>query len=284
MNPRMLSITGVNEWCDGATRPVNDYLAGEEPLEIRVGDIPVSVTMRTPGNDEELALGFLLTEGLISSHADIVSVQHQPKQANRVHVELSAATEFDPRASQRNFYAVSSCGICGKASIEAVRSQKIKRLDTVCSVDPEVLCALPERLCAAQPVFSRTGGLHAAGLFSLKGELLVLREDIGRHNAVDKVVGWALSQDLLPLSNSLMMVSGRGSFEIVQKTLAAGVPVLTCISAPSDLAVKLAREFGMTLIGFLRGRRFVIYSGAARLASTHEKGMRGLGAGKARTK
>ena len=269
MIPRMLSITGVNEWCDGVMRPVNDYLAGEEPLEIRIGDIPVSVTMRTPGHEEDLALGFLITEGLIAGHADIVSVKHQPKQANRVHVELTAATEFDPRSSQRNFYAVSSCGVCGKASIDAVRLRTIRPADAVCTIDPEVLCALPERLSAAQPVFSRTGGLHAAGLFSLNGELLVLREDIGRHNAVDKVVGWAVRRDLLPLAHSLLLVSGRGSFEIVQKTLAAGIPVLACVSAPSDLAVKLAREFGMTLIGFLRGRRCVIYSGAARLASTH---------------
>ena len=187
--------------------------------------------------------------------------------ANRVRVDLAPGVVLDPKDSQRNFYATSSCGVCGKASIDAVRVRSIEPPNPECAVDPEVLCRLPDQLRAAQPVFSRTGALHAAGLFSLSGELLVLREDVGRHNAVDKVVGWALANDRVPLSNSLLMVSGRGGFEIVQKALVAGVPVLASVSAPSDLAVKLAREFGMTLIGFLRGRRFVIYSGAERLAA-----------------
>ncbi len=271
MIPRIVSITGVKEWRDGVLRPLSDYLVGEEPLEILIGDHPLSVTMRTPGNDLELAAGFLFTEGLIAKHADILSVWHEAdsgqNSANRVHVELSAGVEFDPRASQRNFYAASSCGICGKASIEMIHARNIKPPNTNCTVDPEVLCALPEHLRAGQRVFSRTGGLHAAGLFDMRGELQVLREDVGRHNAVDKVIGWALANDLLPLSNSLLMVSGRGGFEIVQKALVAGIPVLASVSAPSDLAVKLAREFGMTLVGFLRGRRFVVYSGAERLAA-----------------
>ena len=271
MIPRLLSITGVNEWKDGVVRPVNDYLAGEEPLEIRIDEVPITVTMRTPGHDQELAAGFLLTEGLVTGAAEITSIEQEADAsgANRVRVKLAAGTSFDPHRSQRNFYAVSSCGICGKASIDAVRLRNIKPPNPACSVDPEVLCSLPEQLRAAQPVFRRTGGLHAAGLFTPAGELISLREDIGRHNAVDKVIGWALQRRLLPLDNSVLMVSGRGGFEIVQKALAAGIPVLASISAPSDLAVKLAREFGMTLIGFLRERRFVIYSGNTRLA-THK--------------
>jgi FdhD protein len=184
-----------------------------------------------------------------------------------VRIDLAAGVAFDLKSSQRNFYATSSCGVCGKASIDAVRVRNIRLPNPHCTVDPEVLCRLPDQLRAAQPVFSRTGALHAAGLFSLSGQLQVLREDVGRHNAVDKVIGWALAQDRLPLSDSLLMVSGRGGFEIVQKALVAGLPVLASVSAPSDLAVKLAREFGMTLIGFLRGRRFVMYSGAQRLAA-----------------
>jgi FdhD protein len=222
--------------------------------------------MRTPGHDEELVRGFLFTEGVVKSAAEIASVRHDAEsRANRVCVELSAGTAFDARANQRNFFAASSCGVCGKASIDAVRLREIKAPNANCTVDVEVLCALPERLRVAQPVFGRTGGLHAAGLFSPTGELMVLREDIGRHNAVDKVIGWALARELVPLGDSLLMVSGRGGFEIVQKALSAGLPVLASVSAPSDLAVRLAREFGMTLIGFLRGRRFVIYSGAPRV-------------------
>jgi len=269
--PRVVSITGVKEWRDGVLRPVNDYLAGEEPLEIRIGEHPLSVTMRTPGHDLELAAGFLFTEGLISKHADIASLRHEADSGqnanNRVRVELSPGVGFDPHSSQRNFYAASSCGVCGKSSIEAIRARNIRPPRRECTIDPEVLCSLPDLLRAEQRVFSRTGGLHAAGLFDMRGELQVLREDIGRHNAVDKAIGWALANDLLPLSNSLLMVSGRGGFEIVQKSLVAGIPVLASVSAPSDLAVKLAREFGMTLVGFLRGRRFVVYSGAERLAA-----------------
>jgi FdhD protein len=267
----MVSVTGVKEWREGIVHPLQDYLVGEEPLEIRVGDVPLSVTMRTPGHDLELAPGFLFTEGLIANRAEIASVRHEPDArqngANRVRVDLAAGVVFDPKANQRNFYATSSCGVCGKASIDAVRVRIIAPPNPHCTVDPEVLCRLPDQLRAAQQVFSRTGALHAAGLFSLSGQLQVLREDVGRHNAVDKAIGWALAHDRLPLANSLLMVSGRGGFEIVQKALVAGLPVLASVSAPSDLAVKLAREFGMTLIGFLRGRRFVMYSGAERLAA-----------------
>jgi FdhD protein len=271
MMPRMVSVTGVKEWHEGELRPLDDYLVGEEPLEIRVGDIAVSVTMRTPGHELELATGFLFTEGLIADRNQIASVRHEPdaKQdgANRVRVDLAPGVVLDPEASRRNFYTTSSCGVCGKASIDAVRVRRIERPNRRCAIDPEVLCRMPDQLRAEQAIFGRTGGLHAAGLFSLNGELLVLREDVGRHNAVDKVIGWALANDLIPLRDSLLMVSGRGGFEIIQKALVAGIPVLASVSAPSDLAVNLAREYGMTLIGFLRGRRFVIYSGAERLAT-----------------
>ncbi len=266
----MVSVTGVKEWSEGELRAQDYYLVGEEPLEICGGDVPLSVTMRTPGHDLELATGFLFTEGLISNRNQIAAVRHEPNArqngANRVRVDLAPGVVLDPEASRRNFYSTSSCGVCGKASIDAVRVRCIEPPNPECVVDPELLCRLPDQLRAAQPVFSRTGALHAAGLFSLNGELQALREDVGRHNAVDKVVGWALANDRLPLNDSLLMVSGRGGFEIVQKALVAGVPVLASVSAPSDLAVNLAREFAMTLIGFLRGRRFVIYSGAERLA------------------
>jgi FdhD protein len=267
---RMVSVTGVNEWREGELRPTDDYLVGEEPLEIRVGDRPVSVTMRTPGHDLELAAGFLFTEGLITNRSQIAFIAAEPDAnqngANRVRVDLVPGLELDPEILQRNFYTASSCGVCGKASINAVRARCIVRPSSDFILDPELLCRLPDQLRAGQAAFDRTGGLHAAGLFTPTGELLVLREDVGRHNAVDKVIGWALAHNLVPLSNSVLLVSGRGGFEIIQKALIAGVPLLASVSAPSDLAVNLAREFGMTLVGFLRGRRFVIYSGAERLS------------------
>ena len=269
MVPRMVSLAGVEEWCDGMVRAVTDYLVGEEPLEIRIGDAAISVTMRTPGHDLELAIGFLFTEGLITNRNQVASVRHEPDEtqngANRVRIDLSPGVSLDTETVRRNFYATSSCGVCGKASIDSVRVRHIELPNSTGLVAPEVLCSLPERLRSSQAIFGRTGGLHAAGLFSFDGDLVVLREDVGRHNAVDKIVGWALASDRLPLRDSILMVSGRGGFEIVQKALVAGIPVLASVSAPSDLAVNLAREFGMTLIGFLRGRRFVVYSGGQRL-------------------
>jgi FdhD protein len=268
MIPRIVSVTGVKEWSEGELRPMDDYLVGEEPLEIRVGDTPISVTMRTPGYDLDLATGFLFTEGLITNRNQIASVRYEADErqngANRVRVDLAPGIVLDPEASRRNFYTASSCGVCGKASIDAVRVRNIEATNAQCSLDPEVLCRMPDQLREVQQIFSRTGGLHAAGLFTLTGDLLVVREDVGRHNAVDKVIGWALASDLVPLRDSVLMVSGRGGFEIIQKALVAGIPILASVSAPSDLAVNLAREFGMTLVGFLRGRRFVIYSGSER--------------------
>jgi FdhD protein len=276
--PRMVSVTGVKEWREGELRSFDDYLVGEEPLEIRVGDAALSVTMRTPGHDLELATGFLFTEGLIKDRGQITSARHEPdaKQngANRVRVELAAGVTLGSEVMRRNFYATSSCGVCGKASIEAVRAQRMERPNPDFQLDPEMLCGLPDQLRASQAIFGRTGGLHAAGLFNPRGELIVLREDVGRHNAVDKVVGWALANDRLPLSEAVLLVSGRGGFEIVQKALMAGIPVLASVSAPSDLAVNLAREFGMALIGFLRGRRFVIYSGVQRMQTAPRQAMR----------
>jgi FdhD protein len=264
---RSLELTQVTEWEDGRVRSLQDSLAAEEPFEIRIGGVPLTVTMRTPGHDIELAAGFLLTEGIIQSSGQIAAIRARTPEnglrSNVVEVELKD-TDFDSGVVQRNFFAASSCGICGKASIHAIRVRGLQQPDSGFRLDPEVLCRLPATLRSEQAVFSRTGGLHAAALFDASGQLMALREDIGRHNAVDKIVGWALLHQQLPLSRHVMLVSGRGGFEIVQKALAAGIPILASVSAPSTLAVKLARELGLTLVGFLRGRRFVIYSGEIR--------------------
>lgn len=264
---RSLELTQVTEWNDGAIHSQQDSLAAEEPLEIRIDETPLTVTMRTPGSDVELAAGFLLTEGFIESReqlANIRAVESDTSEKNNiVEVQLNNA-QLTAEDRRRNFFASSSCGICGKASIEAVRRRGLRAPNHEFRVSPEVLCRLPEALRAEQPVFDRTGGLHAAALFDAQGNFLALREDIGRHNAVDKLAGWALLEGRLPLSSFIMLVSGRGGFEIIQKALAAGVPVVASVSAPSSLAVRLARELGMTLVGFVRGQRFVIYSGAFR--------------------
>jgi len=261
------------EWRDGKTRRVVDYLAAEEPLEIQIvstlGHVsPLSVTMRTPGNDMELAAGFLLTEGIIENVEQVASIRALNDQRtgknNVVEVELSG-TDYDPASMQRNFFAASSCGICGKASIEAIRRRGLRAPNKDFRIKPAVLCSLSEKLRGDQAVFEKTGGLHAAGLFTASGELLQIREDIGRHNAVDKIVGWALLEKQLPLSEHILMVSGRGGFELAQKAIAAGIPIMASVSAPSSLAVKLARELGLTLVGFLRGSRFVVYSGRERI-------------------
>jgi len=268
---RSLEITQVTEWNDGAIHAQQDSLAAEEPLEIRVDGTPLTVTMRTPGSDLELAAGFLLTEGIIESHDHLAQIRalapDSAAKSNIVEVQLKNA-KFMVETRQRNFFAASSCGICGKASIESIRRRGLRSPDPDFRVPAQVLCRLPETLRADQPVFDRTGGLHAAALFDEQGNLIAVREDIGRHNAVDKLVGWALLEDRLPLSHFIMLVSGRGGFEVIQKALAAGVPVLASVSAPSSLAVKLARELGLTLVGFLRGHRFVIYSGSFRCLPT----------------
>ncbi|HXZ99331.1 MAG TPA: formate dehydrogenase accessory sulfurtransferase FdhD [Candidatus Binatia bacterium] len=255
----------------GGTSWRADELTAEEPLEIRVDSVPLSVTMRTPGHDLELAAGFLITEGLVTGAGEIVSMRTCP-QAGAVAGPLNVVeVTLQPSASRprsaRHFYVTSSCGICGKASIDQVR--------TICShpvredplrVSPELLLSFPERLRQAQPGFARTGGLHAAGLFDGDGGLVCVREDVGRHNAFDKVIGWAATRGLLPLRSHIILASGRASFELTQKALMAGIPLLAAVSAPSDLAVALARESGMTLVGFLRGDRMNVYSGHHRLA------------------
>jgi FdhD protein len=259
---RSINLTRVDEWKDGRVHSFQDCLVSEEPLEIRVNGEPFTVTMRTPGHDLELAAGLLFTEGVIQSGCEITSVLPvSGKNTITVGVENAAVIyEF-----KRILAATPSCGVCGKTSIESIRRRGIARPATNLVLAAETLCSLPEKLKSNQPVFGKTGGLHAAALFDNDGQLIVLREDIGRHNAVDKVIGWAMQQKKIPLSDYAMMVSGRGGFEIVQKVLAAGVPVLASVSAPSGLAVQLAREFGMTLVGFLRGRRFVIYSAPSRI-------------------
>jgi len=271
--PRSIDLTQVSEWDDGKIRRKEDYLAAEEPLEIRVGKDPLSVTMRTPGHDLELAAGFLFTEGLVQRRAQIITLDEEPRdgeenRGNIVRVELAPESTPDFEKMRRHFFAASSCGICGKASIDSVRARTLEPPNPDFRLDPEVLVRLPEALRASQAVFGRTGGLHAAALFDASGGLLVLREDIGRHNAVDKVIGWALLENRVPLGQAVLLVSGRGGFEIVQKAIVAGLPVVASVSAPSSLAVQLARELHLTFIGFLRGRRFVIYAGEDRIGKS----------------
>lgn len=271
-SPRSIDITQVLEWNEGKAQRVEDYLAGEEPLEMRSGRQRLGVTLRTPGNDCELVAGFLFTEGIISKREEILSIeapgdspQRRTNGNNVVRVRLKQGARLAATGG-RKFSAGSACGICGKESIAQVRRRGIRRPDSESRFDPEMLCRLPEKLRATQAIFGRTGGLHAAALFQSDGEVLVLREDIGRHNAVDKVIGWALLQGKVPLTGHALLVSGRGGFEIVQKALAGGIPLLASVSAPSSLAVRLAREMGLTLVGFLRGRRFIVYAGEQRLA------------------
>jgi FdhD protein len=243
-----------------------DELSAEEPLEIRVDTRPVSVTMRTPGHDEELAAGFLLTEGLIKSRLDLSKIKPHPrnKVGNVVDVFLVPGKAVDFAQLTRHVFASSSCGLCGKATIQAVH-RHFKPVKSRWKVAAKTLLALPEKLHRAQETFSRTGGLHAAAVFTSDGELVVLREDVGRHNAVDKVLGHGLLQGLLPFDRHILLVSGRASFEIVQKALAARIAVLAAISAPSSLAVQFAKESRQTLAGFVRGNRMNVYSRAERV-------------------
>jgi len=235
-----------------------DRVAVEEPLEIRIGGMPVAVTMRTPGHDEELALGFCLSEGLRPASARLPD----DLAANTVEVE---APGFDPARLQRSFYTSSSCGVCGKGALEAVEVEA-PRVESELRVPLALVAALPERLGEAQAAFAATGGLHATGLFSTEGELLCAREDVGRHNAMDKVIGWAFGAGLLPLERSILCVSGRLSFELVQKAAVAGCPLLVAVGAPSSLAVDLAADRGITLCGFVRGGTANVYTEAWRIA------------------
>jgi FdhD protein len=239
----------------GATE--RDRVAVEEPLEIRIGGRPVAVTMRTPGHDEELALGFCLSEGLRPREARLP----EDLAANRVEVD---ARDFDPARLQRSFYTSSSCGVCGKGALEAV-AVEAPRVDSGLRVPLSLVASLPDRLREAQAAFAVTGGLHATGLFSAAGDALCVREDVGRHNALDKVVGWAFLEQLLPLTEHVLCVSGRLSFELVQKAAVAGCPVLVAVGAPSSLAVDLAADRGVTLCGFVRGGAANVYTESWRI-------------------
>lgn len=250
-----------------------DTVTVEEPLEIRVGGVSLAVTMRTPGDDFDLTIGFLLTEGLIGAAEDVRALMHCQDQGddglptyNVVDVTLAPGVTAPDTSAARRSYITSSCGICGKASIEAITTKSRYAVERDrAQVDPRVLATMPETLRAHQKVFDRTGGLHAAGLFTAHGQLLVAREDVGRHNAVDKVIGWAAREGRVPLIGHVLCVSGRASFELTQKALMAGIPTLAAVSAPSSLAVDLATEAGMTLVGFVRDPKLTVYSGPGRL-------------------
>ena len=250
----------------------NDVVAVEEPLEIRLNGSPISVTMRTPGDDLDLAAGFLFTEGIIEAYSQILSISHanqvgQSRQGtNSVEVRLQPKIEFDPDSLSRNFYAASSCGICGKASIRAIEVKPRRRVQKSGPIfQAHIIHRLPEALRESQKVFEKTGGLHAAALFSADGTILAVREDIGRHNAVDKLIGYGIAGSGLPLGDSLLFVSGRAGFELVQKAAMAGIPILAAVGAPSSLAIETALRFRMTLLGFVRARRFNSYSEAWRI-------------------
>ena len=246
-----------------------DAVTVEEPLEIQIHGQSVAVVMRTPKDDFDLVAGFLLTEGIIASPGELGAVSYcesaePPNLENVIDVRLASDASFDAEQLRRNFYASSSCGVCGKASIDQIKTQAAA-IDVDFSIGTDILYELNDRLRQAQTVFEQTGSLHAAGLFDARGELLVLREDVGRHNAVDKMVGSFVLSDRLPPKESVLMVSGRTSFEIVQKALMAGIPIVAAVSAPSSLAVDLAREANMTLVGFLRGRGCNVYAGEHRI-------------------
>jgi FdhD protein len=268
--PQSAKATHVVEWNGGTRHRVLDEVATEEPLEIRVNHQSLSVTMRTPGDDFDLAAGFLFTEGIVTSREQIARIAYghgddgQPS-GNLVDVTLADGATVNAARLERHFFTNSSCGVCGKTSIEAIRARDIRPLTDAGWIDPNVLVRLPGALRSAQRVFGRTGGLHAAALLDRNGAPLEVREDIGRHNAVDKIIGRALLDGRVPLSDRVLMVSGRCGFEIVQKALVGGVPIVASVSAPSSLAVQLAREMGLTLIGFVREQRFVVYSGEARV-------------------
>ncbi|MEI5519221.1 formate dehydrogenase accessory sulfurtransferase FdhD [Streptomyces brasiliscabiei] len=277
---------------DGAVSTRPDTLVAEEPMEIRLNGKPLAITMRTPGDDFALAAGFLVSEGVLAEQSDLQNIVYcagatgggtsRSSEAesgggsntyNVVDVRTSADVVVPDITLERNVYTTSSCGLCGKASLDAVRTTARWPVDDTqggetppVRLDPELLAGLPDRLRAAQRVFDRTGGLHAAALFSEDGELLDVREDVGRHNAVDKLVGRALQSGALPLSRAVLLVSGRASFELAQKAVMAGIPVLAAVSAPSSLAVDLAAETGLTLVGFLRGASMNVYAGEHRIA------------------
>ncbi|MGI9202514.1 MAG: formate dehydrogenase accessory sulfurtransferase FdhD [Woeseiaceae bacterium] len=274
-------IVTINKVDGTQSDPSDDVVAVEEPLEIQLVSAgpggaaakSISITMRTPGHDAELALGFLFTEAIISSKDQVQSVRHvgEPDPAtglaNIVRIEIDATVALDLDRLQRHFYTTSSCGVCGKASLEALKvTGQTSLADHKISFPAHDLAALPERIRERQPLFSTTGGLHAAAVFGPDGEIIIVREDIGRHNATDKVIGSLFRENGLPAHEQGLFVSGRASFELVQKALVAGIPLLAAVGAPSSLAVEMAVEFGMTLVGFLRDGKFNVYTGPERIA------------------
>lgn len=281
-----LSKTAVRRVISGAdTEDTPDVLAVEEPLEIRLG-IPteghraISITMRTPGEDGELAAGFLFAEGIVQRPDQIKQIRHcglkigkgegtldraAALNSNTIRVDLNEGVDIDLKRLERHFYTTSSCGVCGKSSIEALHTNAKKLTADELKIDSDLIHRLPERLRSSQDVFDQTGGLHASALFDRNGGLEIVREDVGRHNALDKVIGAKFLAGELPLSDKILLVSGRASFELVQKALMAGIPILVAVGAPSSLAVELAEEFGMTLVGFARDESFNVYSRPERI-------------------
>ncbi len=284
MNPRAKNKTPVQVVRVEKDKIANrrDYLATEEPLELRLLAGPnnqnqqkqtLAVTMRTPGNDFELVAGFLLSEGIIQKRDDIKRISYcvdkdlsEEQRYNVVNTLLTVNELPELQRLERHFTMSSSCGVCGKASLEALESRNLQKIESSLQVSPELLYDLPDKLRKSQGLFEVTGGLHAVALFDAEGNLLALREDVGRHNAMDKLLGWALLENFLPLSNHIVLVSGRASFELAQKALVAGLPIFCAVSAPSSLAVNLAKRFEMTLVGFLRDERFNIYSSSERIS------------------
>lgn len=269
------TLISITKMTASAVSEADDMLAAEEPLEIRLEYGPedgriqksISVTMRTPGNDFELASGFLYTEGIIHHGSDITGIKHcNGANENVVRVMLSPSVQPDISKLERNFYTTSSCGVCGKSSIEAVRTTcNIPPSEDTLQVSSALVYTLPDTLRQQQAVFDSTGGLHASALFDMEGNILLMREDVGRHNALDKLIGAALETGMLPLDNHILLLSGRASFELIQKAIMAGIKIVAAVGAPSSLAAQMADENGMTLIGFLRGERFNIYTGGQRV-------------------
>ena len=275
--PGLTTSARILAYDGAASREIVDDLATEEPLEIRLagaGEIrSVAVTMRTPGNDFELAAGFLYSEGIVARREDIAEISYcidpavdAQQRYNIVNVRLASAALPALDRLERHFTMSSACGVCGKANIEALQT-RAKPIDDAIRVTPGFIAELPEKMREAQRVFESTGGLHAAALFDRNGALLVLREDVGRHNALDKIAGWALLNDRLPLSSCVLLVSGRASYELLQKSIVARIPIVCAVSAPSSLAVDLAREFGVTLLGFVRGSRANVYTRRERISA-----------------
>ncbi len=271
------SITNfhINKVYANGVYTANDGLATEEPLEVKLQfkdsstplEKSVSITMRTPGNDTELAIGFLFTEGIITNYSHVKLVAHVPySDDNIIKIQLDEHININISKLERHFYTTSSCGVCGKASIDAIKTVcNISPIERHLKISPQVIYTLPDILRKQQEVFESTGGLHASAIFDTGGNLLMLREDVGRHNALDKLIGAALEKGMLPLDNHLLLLSGRASFELIQKAAMAGIKIVCAVGAPSSLAVQTAQEMGMTLIGFLRGERFNIYTGEQRI-------------------